>query len=234
MSQQINLYDPALQKQRDWLALANVATAGMLLLLAVAALGALARHEVPRLTAQTAANDAQLKAAKEQLTVLGQQVAGRKPDPRLEQMLGVAHLLLSARSEVLTTLQQRLGPEAVSYAEYLRGFSRQSLAGLWLTEFSFAAGGGMEIRGRTVDPALLPEYIRQLGRERAFQGHTFAALQLGEGKPDAAVGAPPPATAATTVAMATTKAPFHEFMLIPTKTAATPPTSSQSTTGGPR
>lgn len=234
MSQQINLFDPALQKQRDWLALANVATGGALLLLAVAALGALTRHEVPTLSAQTAANDAQLKAARAQLAVLGQQVAGRKPDPRLEQELGAARLLLGARGTVLTTLQQRLGPDAGSYAEYLRGFSRQSLAGLWLTEFSFAVGGGMEIRGRTVDPALLPEYIRQLGRERAFQGHTFAALQLGEGKPDAAVGAHPPATAATAVAMATTKAPFHEFMLIPTKTAATPPTASQSTTGGPR
>ncbi|MHB1359443.1 MAG: hypothetical protein ACYCWC_07660 [Rhodocyclaceae bacterium] len=215
MSQQINLFDPALQKQRDWLALANVATVGALLLLAVAALGALTRHEVPTLSAQTAANDAQLKAAREQLTVLGQQVAGRKPDPHLEQVLGAARLLVTARGEVLTTLQQRLGPNAGSYAEYLRGFSRQSLAGLWLTEFSFAVGGGMEIRGRTVDPALLPEYIRQLGKERAFQGHTFAALQLDEGKPDSAVGAPPPATAATTVALANTKAPFHEFMLTP-------------------
>lgn len=233
MSQQINLFDPALQKQRDWLSLTNVANAGMLLLLAVAALGALTRHEVPTLTTQTAASDAQLKATRAQLTVLGQQVAGRKPDPRLEQELGTARLLLGTRGTVLTTLQQRLGPDAGSYAEYLRGFSRQSLAGLWLTEFSFAVGGGMEIRGRTVDPALLPEYIRQLGRERAFQGHTFAALQLDAGKPDAAVGAPPPATAATAAA-ASAKAPFHDFMLIPTKADGKPPTSPQSTTGGAR
>ncbi|MDP1607237.1 MAG: PilN domain-containing protein [Rhodocyclaceae bacterium] len=212
MSQQINLYDAALLKQRDWLSLSNVVIAGVLLLLVAGALGALARHEVPMLTAQTAANDAQLKAAREQITVLGQQVAGRKPDPRLEQMLGVAHLLLSARSEVLTTLQQRLGPDAGSYAEYLRGFSRQSLTGLWLTEFSFAAGGGMEIRGRTVDPALLPEYIRQLGRERAFQGRTFATLQLDEGKSDPAPDAlgQSAGTAATTP-----KAQYHEFKLTP-------------------
>lgn len=225
MSQQINLYDPTLLKQRDLLALGNVALAGVLLLAAVLALGMLARHEVPALTAQTAANDAQLQAARAQITLLGQQLAGRKPDPRLEQELGAARLLLGARGEVLTTLQQRLGPHAGSYAEYLRGFSRQSVAGLWLTAFDFDGSGGMEIHGRTVDPALLPEYIRRLGREQAFQGRTFAALKLDEGKLDPVVNTPPAAAAA--------KAPFHDFMLIPARADGKPAMSPPATMGGP-
>jgi len=195
----------------------------------VLALGALTRHEVPALTAQTAANDAQLKAAREQITVLGQQVAGRKPDPRLEQELGAARLLLAARGEVLTTLQQRLGPHAGSYAEYLRGFSRQSVAGLWLTAFNFDGSGGMEIQGRTVDPALLPEYIRRLGKEQAFQGRTFAALKLDEGKLEPVVSAPPPPTATAPAA----KAPFHEFTLTPARADGKPAVPPRATTGGP-
>jgi hypothetical protein len=225
MSQQINLYDSALLKQRDLLGLGNVAIAGVLLLAAVLALGMLARHEGPALTAQTAANDAQLQAARAQITLLGQQLAGRKPDPRLEQELGAARLLLGARGEVLTTLQQRLGPHAGSYAEYLRGFSRQSVAGLWLTAFDFDGSGGMEIHGRTTDPALLPEYIRRLGREQAFQGRTFAALKLDEGKLDPVVNTPPAAAAA--------KAPFHDFMLIPAKADGKPAMSPPATMGGP-
>lgn len=222
MRQQINLYDISLQKQRDWLSLANVAAAGVLLLLAVVALGSLTRHEVPMLTAQTAANDAQLKAAHEQIAVLGQQVAGRKPDPRLEQELGAAQLLLTAKGEVLTTLQQRLGPTAGSFAEYLRGFGRQTVAGLWLTAFNFdAANGAMEIQGRTIDPALVPEYIRRLGKERAFQGRTFAALKLSEGKPDPTVSGAM-ALPVTTPVAATKKAPFHDFVLIPVKTDSKP------------
>ncbi|MDI6747976.1 MAG: hypothetical protein QMD17_12620 [Rhodocyclaceae bacterium] len=232
MSQQINLYDTALLKQRDLLALGNVAIAGVLLLAAVLALGMLARHEVPALRAQTAANDAQLKAAREQITALGQQLAGRKPDPRLEQELGAARLLLGARGEVLTTLQQRLGPQAGSYAEYLRGFSRQSVAGLWLTAFDFDGSGGMEIHGRTVDPALLPEYIRRLGREQAFQGRTFAALKLDAGKLDPMVNTPA-AAPTPTVAAATAKAPFHDFMLIPARADGKPAMSPPATMGGP-
>lgn len=232
MSQQINLYDPTLLKQRDLLALGNVAIAGVLLIAAVLAPGMLARHEVPALTAQTAANDVQLKAAREQITLLGQQLAGRKPDPRLEQELGAARLLLGARGEVLTSLQQRLGPDAGSYTEYLRGFSRQSVAGLWLTAFDFDGSGGMEIHGRTVDPALLPEYIRRLGKEPAFQGRTFAALQLAAGKPEP-LASTPVAAPTQTAAAQTAKAPFHEFMLIPARADGKPAVSPRATMGEP-
>lgn len=222
MRQQINLYDISLQRQRDWLALANVAAAGVLLLAAVTAAGVLTRHEVPTLTAQTTTNDTAIKALQEQVTTLGQQVTGRKPDARLEQELGAAQLLLTAKGEVLTTLQQRMGPTAASFAEYLRGFGRQTVAGLWLTRFNFdAATGAMEIQGRTIDPALVPEYIRRLGKERAFQGRTFSALKLSEGKPDPAVAgatAPP----VTTPVAATKKAPYHDFVLIPVKTDSKP------------
>lgn len=214
MAQQINLYDSTLLKQRDWLSLSNVAVAGVLLLLLVIAAGALARLDLPTLTAQTASGEAQLQSMRDQLATLGQQVASRKPDPRLEQELGAAQLLLSARGEVLTVLQQRLGPQAGSFAEYLRGFGRQSMSGLWLTAFNFDANGSMEIHGRTLDPALLPDYIRRLGKERAFQGRSFAALRLDEGKADVATGVS--GQPAKTVA-APPKAPYHEFVLIPTR-----------------
>jgi hypothetical protein len=214
MAQQINLYDPQLEKRRDWLALDNVAAVALLLLALVAVAGHLARQELPALTAQAAAGDTQLKALREQVTALGQRVANRKPDAALERELESARLLVAARGEVLGILRQQLGPHAVSYAEYLRGFARQTVAGLWLTGFAYdGASGGMEIRGRTLDPALLPQYIQRLNREQAFQGRAFAALRMSEGKPEPVAGAP----AADTPAAGPRRAPFHEFRLIPLK-----------------
>lgn len=215
MSQQINLYDPALETQRDWLALSNVVLAGALLVLVVGVFGVLARQNVPLLTAQTAANETQLQALREQMTALGRQISDRKPNPRIEQELGAARILLAARGEVLETLRRRLGPDSESFAAYLNGFARQSLAGLWLTGFSYdATHGGMEIHGRTVNPALLPEYIGRLNREPAFRGRAFSALKLVAGKPDPVPGAPAQPVAAP-IAAVTQKAPFHEFVLTP-------------------
>jgi hypothetical protein len=213
MAQQINLYDPSLERKRDWLALGNMVGLAAFLAVAVGAAGYLARLDLPALNAQATANESQLKAARDQIAALGQQAASRKPDPRVEQEVAAKRMLLAARGEVLATLRQSLGPEAGgSFADYLQGFARQTVSGLWLTAFAIdAMSGGMEIRGRTVDPALLPEYIRRLNKETAFQGREFAALKLDTGKPDT-----PAAQAMSAVA----RAPYHEFMLIPAKTDA--------------
>lgn len=231
MAQQINLYDPALERKRDWFALANVAAAALLLCVLVGVAGIMTRTDVPALTAQVAGGDAQLKTMRDQLTTLGQQVASLKPDPGLEQEVGAARLMLSSRGEVLDFLKQRLGPDSLSFAEHLRGLARQSMSGLWLTRFDIQAGTGrMEIHGRVADPALLPEYIRRLNREPVFQGQAFSALKLGEGKA---------ADERTPAAPSPVKAPYHEFALVPVKAVPAagiekPALASQSpSSGGP-
>lgn len=197
MSRQINLYDPALLRKRDWLALGYVVSFGLLLVAVVVAAGFVVRGDLPQLESQASANETQLKALREQVVALGQQMI-RKPDPVLEHEVDATRLLLSAREEVVSLLKKDLGPGTHSYTNFLRGFARQTIPGLWLTGFSFDSAGGMEIRGRLIDPALLPEYILHLNREPAFQGRAFSALSLGEGK--AADGE---------------KAPYLEFRLIP-------------------
>lgn len=223
MTQQINLYDPSLQRQREWLTLRNVVGMGVACAILVAAPGLATRLELPALTRLSSANEAQIKAAREQVTLLGQAIASRKPDPRVEQELLGRRLMLETRGAVRDMLRKSLGVEAGGrFADHLRGLARQSLSGLWLTGFSVDAGGGMEIRGRTTDPALLPEYIRRLNKEAAFQGRAFAALKLDPGKPDAPAGpaaAPVPPSGASAAAP---RAPYHEFVLVPVKTGETP------------
>jgi hypothetical protein len=214
VAQQINLYDPALKRKRDWFALSNVVLGAGIAAVLVVAAGLLARGGLPALQTQASASETQLKAMREQVLVLGQRVAERKADPRIEQELSAARQLAEVRGVVLQTLRQRLESDAPAYAEYLRGLARQSMTGLWITGFVWdAANDSMEIRGRTTDPALLPEYIRRLNREPAFRGHAFAALNVAEGKVEAAKSAQ-----AAAPTEASPKAGFHEFTLVPVKT----------------
>ena len=202
MAQQINLYDSALLRKRDWFALSNVALGAGALALLVAMTGWLVRLDAPGMQARAATQDGQLKAMREQVQALGKRVADRHADPRLEQELATARQLATARGEVLDVLRQRLAADAPPFAGFLRGFARQTMNGLWLTGFAWdAAADSIEIQGRTVDPALLPEYIRRLNREPAFRGHAFAALNVVEGKTET------PAQ----------RAAYHEFTLVPVK-----------------
>lgn len=214
MAQQINLYDPALLRKRDWFALSNLVLGAGIAALLVAAAGVLVRGGLPELQAQATTGEAQLQAMRDQVLVLGQRVAERKADPRIEQELAATRQLAAARGEVLQALRQRLASGEPSFADYLRGLARQSMTGLWITGFAWdAASDGLEIRGRTTDPALLPEYIGRLNREPAFRGQAFAALTVAEGKPDTVAGSAAPIPSAQ-------KAPFHEFTLVPVKRGA--------------
>ena len=214
MAQQINLYDPALLRKRDWFALSNLVLGAGIAALLVAATGVLVRGGLPDLQAQATAGEARLKALREQVLVLGQRVADRRVDPRIELELAAARQLAAVRGEVLQVLRQRLASGEPPFADYLRGLARQSMTGLWITGFAWdAASDGIEIRGRTTDPALLPEYIGRLNREPAFRGQAFAALTVAEGKPDTVAGSATPIPAAQ-------QALFHEFTLAPLKRGA--------------
>jgi hypothetical protein len=225
MVQQINLYDAALERRRDWLALENVVAGAVILLVAVGLHGALARVGLPALASQAANGETQLKAVRDQVVALGQQVTNRKPDPVIEQQVATQRQLLALRGEMLATLRHSLGPEATSFAATLRGFAQQTVSGLWLTGFSIDAGGGIEISGRTIDPALLPEYIRRLNREAAFRGQTFAALKLGVVKTEKSPGGDgKPAVES--------RPQWHEFMLIPVRSKEAEAAQGSPASGG--
>jgi hypothetical protein len=211
MSHHINLYDPALLQRKQWLSAENLLLAVALLLLILLGWGAWQRIQAGALTTEETTLADQIKAAREESIALGAQLANRKPDPKLELDLAAMKELLGVRQEILTALGQGQGPVVGGYAEYLRGLARQTVSGLWLTGFAVGADGArMEIRGRTLDPALLPEYIRRLNAESAFRGHRFAALTVSVPAPAGSSPgqpAPPGATLAPP--------PFHEFALVP-------------------
>lgn len=198
MSQQINLYDPALLRRRELLTVTNLAATVLVLLLAMGGWGAALRARLAELNGESLSVESLDKGLQDQMTAMAKQVAGIKPDPRLAAALDSARELLGLRNEVVATLKKGLGSESVSFAEYLRGLARQTPHGLWLTGFSIGADGtSMEIRGRMTDPALLPEYIRRLDGEKAFKGRAFAELRVSPGKTESA------------------SVPFHEFVLVP-------------------
>lgn len=217
MTQQINLYDAALLRKRELLSAVNLAAAAAALLVFIGAWAVLARAQLATLEAEQQTLAPQLKTLQDQMTALAKQVGAMKPDPRIEAELASARALLAVRGEVLGVLEKSIGGGATSFAEYLRALARQSVGGLWLTGFAVGeGGGGMEIRGRMTDPARLPEYIRRLNSEQAFQGRSFAALQVSPGQaaaPAGTVSAPGAATAPAT-------APFHEFVLAPEHVAS--------------
>lgn len=194
MSQQINLYDASLQRKHDLLTARNVAAACGVLLVLLVAWGGLARSRLGGLEGESRTLSPQVMALQAQRDAMTAQLSTMKPDQQLEAELAAARARFDLHTRQLSELKKGVGNEANGFAEYLRGLARQTPAGLWLTGFAIADGGAsMEIRGRMMDPALLPEYIRRLNGEHVFKGHEFSALRVAAGKMDEAPAAPAPA-----------------------------------------
>ena len=179
MTQQINLLNPALRRRRDWLTATPLALVCVTLLaLVVVGYGA-ARVQADGREREAERLSAQLKAAQARLVETAKAVAARKPNALLLADLANARAQLQARQGLMTVLASGAIGNTSGFSAYLRGFARQVPSGLWLTGFTIDAGGSaMEIRGRMLDPAALPEYIRRLNAEPAFQGRSFATLSI--------------------------------------------------------
>jgi hypothetical protein len=178
MSQNINLLAPAFRKQRQVLTLAMVAQCLALVLFVLVAYHYYLREQVGGLAEELASAERVLKAQRSYSDKLKGQSAGRKADTQLEGEIARLETELKQGREAMEALKGGAFGNQQGFAEYLRAFSRQSVSGLWLTGFTIAGSGEMEIRGRVVAPDLVPGYIQRLNREKVLAGRSFAKFEM--------------------------------------------------------
>lgn len=183
MSQQINLYNPAFVPKREWLTGKNLAMTAALVYASLVAAGGWATRQAQQQAAAAKSAQEQLKLAQEALDATRKMLEGRKPSAALQAEIERTRRLYAMRDEVLGVIGGAMGtadnPRGAGFGDYLNGLARQSREGLWLTGFTVSAGGGgMVLRGRTLDKGMLPEYVQRLNAEPAFAGKSFAGLQM--------------------------------------------------------
>lgn len=205
MSQQINLYNPALRKRREWLSLPVIAVVTGLVLLVEVAAAAWQGWERADVQSRLAGMQSQLRLLQEEVQTIARVVAERQSDPALAKEIERANEALRQREEVFKALETAAADSGNGFSGYFMAFARQTMDGLWLTGFTINSRT-LEIRGRALDGALLPTYIRRLDAERNFQGRKFAALEMKgvEPKPTDSAAAKPAVKPAR---------PYVEFLL---------------------
>jgi hypothetical protein len=219
MSAQINLYHPRYLRQRDPLTLINLVLVAGVCYLLLAAVAGWAWQGMAQRRDAAAAVEGQLKLVREQFAASTKAAAQRRSDPGVQAELARAEALLRNRSEIARLLEGGAIGSSGGFADFLRGFARQTPDGLWLTGFTIGTGGNdIEIRGSTLDAALLPDYIRRLGTEKAFQGRSFAALTMN--RPEPAVVPATAARASGVVPAPTSALRPIDFVLLPKLVAA--------------
>ncbi len=178
MTQNINLLSSGFHKPRVGLSFATLVTSLGLALLALFAAQFILQYQVSSLTTQLRGVQDSIKDQRTQAEKLTGLAAARKPDPLLEAEIAKLDSELRQAHEAMSALKGGTFGNQEGFAEYLRAFARQSVEGLWLTEFNITGGGELEMRGRVLRPDLVPNYLQRLSREEVLAGRSFARFEM--------------------------------------------------------
>jgi len=185
VSQNVNLLAPAFRKQRQPLTLATVAQLLGIVLVALFGYHYYLQQQVNGLAEELRTAESVLKSQRGYVERLKSRNAEAKADTRLDAEIARYEAELKPARESMEALKGGAFGNQQGFAEYLRAFSRQSVNGLWLTGFTIAGSGDLEIRGRVLSPDLVPGYIQRLNQEKVLAGRSFARLEMNRPKAEA-------------------------------------------------
>ncbi len=197
MSQQINLFNPILLRQKKYFSAATMAQALGLILLGSLLVALYVNYRSAGLRVEADKTSTQLGLALAQQVRINAEFGVRQPDQLLAADLQKAASDVKALQQIFDILQTGEIGNTEGYSNYLRAFSRQISDGLWLTGLAIhGAGNEIALQGRTLRPELVPAYIGRLTREPVMRGKSFSALDMQQPQPEAGAAAnAPPASA---------------------------------------
>jgi len=185
MSQQINLLNPALIKQKDFLNPNNIAiTLGLLSVLMLGYYG-YAQKQLSLLILHRSQIAEELSATQAQLKQTALLHTPHELNKGLLEQILQLEQKKAMQQQILQTVDQSSATPVKGYAALMRAFAKQSIDGLWLTSISIDSNSEkLNISGRALQADLVPEYISHLGNEPALKGKLFASLNMSLPKTD--------------------------------------------------
>lgn len=181
MTQQVNLLIDDLKPQRVLLtarqALLGI-VAFVLLLAAFSAFGLIAASRVADQRAVLAKQLATLADANTKVRASINVVE----EPKLAARVADLRAQLQSRTVLAAALTGTTNGRSAGFAKHFDELAANAQSGLWLTDIELSGGGGhIRLAGMTLDPILVPRFLKELGHGEQFVGHRFDTFELAAG-----------------------------------------------------
>jgi len=181
MSQQINLFDPIFLKQPKYFSAVTMVQAlgaifgGTLLIYAYTA------YQTATLEKLAADVENEAKLRRDQLVKFGSEYSSGGGSKLLEDEIARGESRLKSRRELLGNLKggDSARMDAEGFSRYMAAFARQNISGVWLTAFNVGGKGDtVVVKGRALNPDLVPAYIKSLNLDETMRGRVVSELRL--------------------------------------------------------
>ena len=177
--QQINLYKPIFRKQKIVLSFNE-----MLLILSVAAvamtgISGYMYWQLNKLEQQVNLSKQQALNLQTSINQLQEQLRTPRVNHMLEIELQRVKKSQSTTMALFNTLKTQVSGNQTGFSGYFEGLAHQTQPGLWFTNITIAQSGeALSLQGRTQSPEWVPQLLKRLKDEKAFDNTTFQIMEL--------------------------------------------------------
>lgn len=179
MSQQINLLNPALIKQKNYFSPTNIVALLGILLTGMLGYFFYENQDLDKLVAKRDGLSKEIASIKTVRDELILKKSATNQNNALNIQIEALKEKRTMQNEVITTVNQNKSTQGSSYAGLMRALSKQSIEGLWITGLSIDQNAQhLSISGRTLNADLVPKFIARLRAEPALKGKTFTDLTM--------------------------------------------------------
>ena len=186
--QEINLFQPLLRKQVDRFSGRNILNISGLVLVGFLLISGVFFWHVTSIKGEAEALQVKQKLTTERLAEVSKKFKPKRKSTVLEYEVKQGAAELSMKRKILGAIDDIPVISTKGFAGFLEGMARQHVNGLWLTGFKISGGGNdMNISGRSLDPALVPAYLKKLSGEQVFHGVDFETFSMNRAKDNIAI-----------------------------------------------
>ena len=179
MKQQINLYQPMFRKQEKVFSALTMLQITGFFIVVLAGIYAYNVNRLKPFSIELRNTNTQLEKLSKQIEVVSRSLTSRGKNKLMESEITRLTLRLENMQKVKTALSEGSFGNASGFSTLFEALARNRVDGAWLTEITISDGGGkLALSGKSIDPELVPIYIKRLAQAPVFKNQNFNILEL--------------------------------------------------------
>ncbi len=187
IKQQVNLYQPVLFVQRQYLTLPRLAWSWLLLAASVAVMVFMLQQQHKQLSTTLSGQQAQRDTQAQEASMYQQALAQRQPAPALQKQYQVLQHSVMQKQQLLSYLAGQQQQAGLFYSPVLQHLQTIDRNELWLTAFSLQQQYS-SFSGIALQPDAVPLWLEDLRKSAYFRGQRFSQISLEQVPAKEAVG----------------------------------------------
>jgi hypothetical protein len=179
VKQQINLYQPMFRKQQKVFSALTMLQITAFFVVVLSAIYAYNIFQLRPFSVELDKTSAQLAKLSQQIEALSKSFPAGGKNQLMESEITRLATRLENMEKIRVALSEGSFGNVIGFSGHFEALARGHIDGAWLTDITIADGGGnLTLSGKSIDPELVPVYIKRLADEPVFKNQIFNILEL--------------------------------------------------------